>query len=341
MLREVVFGQDGNFSYDSLVTRYNSDLANGLGNLSSRILTLIEQHLQGIAPGKPAAAEDERDVRIVELRRQTISETCQHYDRFEFARALEGIWRLIAEVDKYLVETKPWVLVKTAGSFDQFVTTIYAAYEALREVVILAHPVLPETTVQIWKQMGQTANLASLDIDLDWPPIAGARIGKVEAIFPRVDKTEAIERIESMSIEEQNAASAAPKPASPGVAPAAPAAPGSAPAVPDKIAIEDFAKVEMRVGQIKTAERIVGADKLLKLTVDIGTEIRQICAGIAQYYEPETLIGRKVVVVVNLAPRKLRGVESNGMVVAASVGPEGRPVIAGFLEDVEVGARLK
>jgi methionyl-tRNA synthetase len=110
---------------------------------------------------------------------------------------------------------------------------------------------------------------------------------------------------------------------------------------PEKIAIEDFAKVEMRVGQVKTAERIVGADKLLKLTVDIGSEVRQICAGIAQYYEPESLVGRKVVVVVNLAPRKLRGVESNGMIVAASVGPEGRPVLAAFTEDVEVGARLK
>ena len=119
---------------------------------------------------------------------------------------------------------------------------------------------------------------------------------------------------------------------------ASPAPPAGA---SDKISIEDFTKVEMRVGQIKTAERIVGADKLLKLTVDIGTEVRQICAGIAQYYEPEALIGRKVAVVVNLAPRKLRGVESNGMIVAASVGPEGRPVLAGFHEEVEVGARLK
>jgi methionyl-tRNA synthetase len=124
-----------------------------------------------------------------------------------------------------------------------------------------------------------------------------------------------------------------------------PAAGAAAAAVPvaasERIGIEDFSKVEMRVGQVKTAERIVGADKLLKLTVDIGSEVRQICAGIAQFYEPESLIGRKVVVVTNLAPRKLRGVESNGMIVAASVGPEGRPVLAGFHEEVEVGARLK
>jgi len=152
--------------------------------------------------------------------------------------------------------------------------------------------------------------------------------------------------MEAMEKDAQNAPSpvTTPAPASTPVAGSgAAAAPQAAPqAAPEKIGIEDFAKVEMRVGQIKTAERIVGADKLLKLTVDIGTEIRQICAGIAQYYEPEKLIGRKVAVVVNLAPRKLRGVESNGMIVAATVGPEGRPVLAGFPdEDVEIGARLK
>ena len=167
----------------------------------------------------------------------------------------------------------------------------------------------------------------------------GTILGKFQALFPRVEKTEAIERIEAMANEELN-----PAPAS-AATPAASAPTAGAAATPavgtEKIGIEDFAKVEMRVGQIKTAERIVGADKLLKLTVDIGAEIRQICAGIAQYYEPESLIGRKVVVVVNLAPRKLRGVESNGMIVAASVGPEGRPVLTGFHEDVEVGARLK
>jgi len=153
--------------------------------------------------------------------------------------------------------------------------------------------------------------------------------------------------MESMEREEQNAPSpvAASTPAAGSSAAGAPGAgtgAAAAPAANEKIGIEDFAKVEMRVGQIKTAERIAGADKLLKLTVDIGTEIRQICAGIAQFYEPEKLIGRKVGVVVNLAPRKLRGVESNGMVLAAAVGPEGRPVLVGFPdEDVEIGARLK
>ena len=140
-----------------------------------------------------------------------------------------------------------------------------------------------------------------------------------------------------------------PKQPAPAAAPSAPgstpvaggAAAAAAPAAAEKIGIEDFAKVEMRVGLIKTAERIVGADKLLKLTVDIGSEVRQICAGIAQYYEPEKLIGRKIVIVANLAPRKMRGLESNGMLLAASLPTDGAPVLAGFLEDVPLGARLK
>jgi methionyl-tRNA synthetase len=199
--------------------------------------------------------------------------------------------------------------------------------------------------VKVWKLLGQTGNIALLELDnLRWGQLLpGVKLGEFQALFPRVEKTEAMERIEAMENQSQKpavapaAAAAANTPTSaPGVA-----APATTPAATEKIGIEDFAKVEMRVGQIQTAERIAGADKLLKLIVDIGTEVRQICAGIAQYYEPEKLIGRKVAVVTNLAPRKLRGVESNGMIVAASVGPEGRPVLAGFLEDVEVGARLK
>jgi methionyl-tRNA synthetase len=197
----------------------------------------------------------------------------------------------------------------------------------------------------VWALLGQREQLAAVPLDqLRWGQLApGTSLGKSLALFPRIDKTEAIERMEAMENEAQRQPppTAATAPAA-AAATGSPAAAGATPAAtPERIGIEDFSKVEMRVGQVKTAERIVGADKLLKLTVDIGTEIRQICAGIAQFYEPDTLIGRKVVVVTNLAPRKLRGVESNGMIVAASVGPEGRPVLAGFAEDVEVGARLK
>jgi methionyl-tRNA synthetase len=338
MLREIVFGQDGNFSYDSLVTRYNSDLANGLGNLASRTAALIEKNFAGKVP-KPAERQPQDDALAREAQ-AAIGEVLERFDKMEFARALEAIWGVIAAADKYLTTEQPWALGASEADQARKGTLLWMTAELLRIVSALAHPVLPDSTAKVWALLGQTTSLDSLELDgLRWGQLVpGTPLGKLQTLFPRVDKTEAIERIEAMANEELNSAAAVPKPAS---APAGPATPAAAPTVPDKIGIEDFAKVEMRVGQIKTAERIVGADKLLKLTVDIGTEIRQICAGIAQYYEPETLIGRKVVVVVNLAPRKLRGVESNGMVVAASVGPEGRPVIAGFLEDVEVGARLK
>ena len=342
LLREVVFGQDGNFSYDALVTRYNSDLANGLGNLASRTVALIEKNFAGKIP-KPGPRQPQDDALAKEAQ-TAIGEVLERYDKMEFARALETIWSVIGAADKYLTAEQPWALGSSEADQARKAMILWTAAELLRVVVALANPVLPATAAKVWILLGQAGSLDSFELDgLRWGQLApGAQLGKAQTLFPRVDKAEAIERIESMANEELN-----PKPAAPAPA-AAPAAAGtvaaaSAPAAttPEKIGIEDFSKVEMRVGQVNTAERIVGADKLLKLTVNIGTEVRQICAGIAQFYEPESLIGRKVVVVVNLAPRKLRGVESNGMIVAASVGPDGRPVLAGFLEDVEVGARLK
>src|SRR6266852_4365180 len=355
LLRETVFGQDGNFSYEALVQRYNSDLANGLGNLASRTLTMIEQNCSGQIPAPASEHVDSSASVLREMFRPAIwmivgnavTNDPGHYNEYQFSLALQDIWQLISHVDSYLVREKPWVLAKDTAKAQELANVLYDAAEALRIITILAHPVLPSTTEQIWKQLGQFSSVESQRIDhLDWGQLkSGTRIGMVRAIFPRIEHQEAVERMEAMEKEAQKQPSPVTAPAAtPASAPAAGgAAAAAAPqAAPEKIGIEDFAKVEMRVGQIKTAERIVGADKLLKLTVDIGTEIRQICAGIAQYYEPEKLIGRKVAVVVNLAPRKLRGVESNGMIIAASVGPEGRPVRAGFPdEDVEIGARLK
>jgi methionyl-tRNA synthetase len=339
LLREVVFGQDGNFSYDALVTRYNSDLANGLGNLASRTAALIEKNFGGKIP-KPAERKPQ-DEALANEAQAAIGEVLENYDRLSFARALETIWSVIASADKYLTTEQPWALGNSDQEQARKATVLWTTAELLRIVSALAHPVLPASTARVWALLGMPGSVGAVELDrLRWAQLApGTQMGKAQTLFPRVDKNEAIERIEAMANEEMNPTPAA-KPA------AASATPSGAAAAPqtatEKIGIEDFAKVEMRVGQIKTAERIVGADKLLKLTVDIGTEIRQICAGIAQYYEPEKLIGRKVAVVVNLAPRKLRGVESNGMIIAAAVGPEGRPVLAGFPdEDVEIGARLK
>jgi methionyl-tRNA synthetase len=344
LLRETVFGQDGNFSYDALVQRYNSDLANGFGNLASRTAAMIEKNCGGRIP-KPDVLQPQ-DTALAKEAQAAIGEVMEHYEKLEFSRGLEVLWALISAADKYLTVEKPWSLGESGDEQQRRANVLWTTAEVLRVVTVLTHPVLPESTARVWALLGQPGALGAVDLDgLAWGQLApGAALGKLQALFPRIEKSEAVERMEAMEKEAQNAPSpvAATTPAAAPATAGAAVAPATAPAVAEKIGIEDFAKVEMRVGQIKTAERIVGADKLLKLTVDIGTEIRQICAGIAQFYEPEKLIGRKVAVVVNLAPRKLRGVESNGMIVAASVGPEGRPVLAGFPdEDVEIGARLK
>jgi methionyl-tRNA synthetase len=343
LLREVVFGQDGNFSYDALVTRYNSDLANGLGNLASRTAAMIQKDFGGKIP--KSGERLPQDDALAKLAQEAVGVALEHYDKMEFARALETIWTLVAAVDKYLASEQPWALGRSDADQSRRATILWTAAEILRVVVALGYPVLPDAANKVWALLGQTDSLTALALDgLRWGQLApGTLLGKSQTLFPRVEKQEAIERIESMANDELNAKPAAPATPTAAATPAgaAAAAPSPAPVGIQQIGIDDFVKVEMRVGQVKTAERIVGADKLLKLTVDIGTEIRQICAGIAQFYEPDSLVGRKVVVVTNLAPRKLRGVESNGMIVAASVGPEGRPVLAGFAEDVEVGARLK
>jgi methionyl-tRNA synthetase len=350
LLRETVFGQDGNFSYDALVTRYNADLANGLGNLASRVITMINNFRNGVVPGfhekfRNALPGDPWFSPEAEAGREaTRSKILSEYENFRFSIAAEEIWKIIAHWgDQRLTVYQPWAEEQKPGQ-EWFVDSVlWLMAETLRHAAVLAHPLIPDATQKIWEQLGQPGKLSEFRIDqLQWGGLkAGTKIGKPQLLFPRIEKAEAIERMEAMEnepVKQPAPAAAASATASAGAASSA-AAP---PAAPEKIGIEDFAKVEMRVGQIKTAERIVGADKLLKLTVDIGTEIRQICAGIAQYYEPEKLVGRKVAVVVNLAPRKLRGVESNGMIIAASVGPEGRPVLAGFPdEDVEIGARLK
>jgi methionyl-tRNA synthetase len=351
LLREVVFGQDGSFSFDALVQRYNSDLANGLGNLASRTLTMIIRYFHGEVPypSRGAAHTGAEDI-IAALAKHTISEFHELFEQQQFSRALELAWALVAAVDKYIVENEPWTLGEKQDehSRSRLATVLYTSAEALRIVTALAYPVMPEATAKIWAQLGLGDIGKSSLADLQWGQLQlGTKLGKVEPVFPRADKS-AIERMQM--IEDQQRTPAATTEAQP-AAPAAVqgASQGSAPlnkppaaATPSdgKITIDDFAKIELRVAQVKVAEKVKGADKLLRLEVDLGTEVRQIVAGIAEAYAPETLIGRKVVIVANLAPRKLRGLESNGMIVAASL-EGGRPVLAAFLEEVPIGARLK
>jgi methionyl-tRNA synthetase len=286
LLREVVFGQDGNFSYDALVTRYNSDLANGLGNLASRTAAMIEKSFAGKIP--EAGKSKPQDETLARETQTAIGDILDYFEKLNFARALESLWAVIASADKYLTTEKPWSLGDSEADTERKTTVLATTAELLRIVTVLAHPVLPDSTAKIWTLLGQPGSVSAVDLDgLRWGHLAtGVSLGKPQTLFPRVEKSEAIERIESMANEELNPTSTpvpGPAAATPSVG-AAGAAAAAAPAASEKIGIEDFAKVDMRVGQIKTAERIVGADKLLKLTVDFGTEIRQFCAGIAQFY---------------------------------------------------------
>ena len=368
LLREIVFGQDGSFSFDALVQRYNADLANDLGNLASRTLTMITRYFGGQVPYPSAtAARKPADDEIAEVARRTIGEFNSHFEAFQFSRALESAWSLVGAVNKYLVENEPWTLGDKQDEISRarLATILYTSAEALRIVTALAYPVIPDSSTRIWQQLG-LGEIANFRLaELNWGQLhLGTKIGKVEPVFPRADKAvvETMQSIEQQRrttpVDSENKHAPAPeappraidvKPAPVPAAAAASAtattpAPAAKPAAPlpeGKISIEDFAKVEMRVGQVKVAEKVKGADKLLRLEVDLGSEVRQVVAGIAEAYAPELLIGRKVVIVANLAPRKLRGLVSDGMIVAASVGDQGKPVLASFLEDVPIGARLK
>jgi methionyl-tRNA synthetase len=346
LLREVVFGQDGSFSFDALVQRYNSDLANGIGNLASRTLTMINRYFKGEVPyPSPAASKSAADAVVAEAARKAIREFGSYFDQFQFSRALESAWGLIAVVDRYIVENEPWALGEKTDdeSRARLATVLYTSAEALRIATALAYPVIPDATAKIWAQLG-LGDIKKVPLaELAWGQLLlGTKLGEVYPVFPRADKS-AIERMQKMEDQQRPALEPSEPERKITVSPDAKlqaVPPPPAVATEGKIAIDDFAKVDLRVGTVKVAERVPKSDKLLRLEVDIGSEVRQVLAGIAEAYAPETLVGRKVVIVANLAPRKMRGLESNGMIVAASL--EGcKPVLASFLEDVPNGARLK
>ena len=329
LLREIVFGQDGTFSYDALIGRYNSDLANGLGNLASRTLTMIHQYRGDQIP-------EGSDPQIAALANQTVASVQQYFDAFEFSKGLEAVWALISAVDKYIVQKAPWKLARQLDPSSQadLSATLYTAAESLRISTALLSPVLPQSAPKIWAQLGMPESIENVRFEtLQWGTLeAGQKIGEIAPVFPRIDLKDAVasmRALEEQVTAEQNALL--------GKKPAEAAVPSGS----EKITIDDVMKVDLRVGLVKFAERVKNSDKLMHMKVDIGeAEPRTIVAGIAEAYTPEQLLHRKVVIVANLQPRKLKGIESNGMIVAASVDG-GKPVLAAFHEDIPVGARLK
>lgn len=351
VLREMVFGQDGKFSYESLIERANADLASGLGNLASRTFSMITKYREGRIPSGKIAEEnyihakragvnaDEQD--IVSALEHARDEWIRRFDNFEFSLGLETLWTAIARVDKLISDSKPWELIKDDKQAETLNAVLYRATETIRWLSVMLYPVMPNAAKSIYSQIGLEEDISKLDpAHLKWGELpANIQIGETAGVFPRIDKTRVMNEIKE-EIKEL-----------PEVQQAAPSAPVNTEVLTENesnadefITIDDFLKVELRVGEIKVAERIPKADKLLRFEIDLGeAQPRQILAGLAEYYEPETLIGRKVVVVANLKPRKMRGLESQGMICAASLednsGPT--PSLATFIEDVAIGARLK
>jgi methionyl-tRNA synthetase len=326
----MVFGQDCNLSYDAMVQRWNSDLANDLGNLLSRTVAMIVKYRDGVVP---ASGEAKGDSDVEAMAGRVIRDFRENFDAYSFSRALENVWELIARVNKYIVENEPWAIAEKPEEAGRLDGVLRHAAESLRVVAVLLAPVLPQTTQAIWEQLGldgraRDSRLDSLSFGAS---LGGKKIRGGASLFPRLDRKVVIEKLEAL-MESKTAAATAETTAAE-AAPTSPLAP--------QITIDDFAKVDLRVATVVEAERVKGADKLLRLLVDVGFEKRQILAGIAKAYEPEKLVGRKVVIVANLQPRKLRGMESNGMVVAASLGDNDQPVLVGFAEDVQNGARLR
>jgi methionyl-tRNA synthetase len=288
---------------------------------------MIQQYRGGVVPAGNAQ-------QIQKIACETIGATADAFYRFEFSKGLEAVWTLLSAVDKFIVEQAPWNLAKKPDGEAQLDSALYTAAEALRIATALLSPILPESCVKIWSQLGMPEPLESVRLDsLAWGQLrAGQKIGQIAAVFPRIDAKPAIEKMRELETQ-VSADQAVLLGKAPAVSPQAPTGP--------QINIDDFSKIDLRVGQVLSAERVKGADKLLHLKVDLAeAEPRSIVAGIAEAYAPEALVGRKVVIVANLAPRKLRGLTSNGMIVAASI-EGGKPVLAGFLEDIPVGARLK
>ncbi|HET6452969.1 MAG TPA: methionine--tRNA ligase [Armatimonadota bacterium] len=309
LMREVSFGLDGDFSIPALVGRFNADLANDLGNLLNRTLPLLQRHRNGIIP-KPDL--EDRGARILEnLVTSTAEEVAGYMDRLQFSEALGAIWTLVGRANKYMEEQAPWKLAKDESCAARLDTVLYAALETVRATAILVQPFMPSVSGIIWNQLGIEEPLPKqtwMDAGMWGKLRPGTQTREPKPIFPRID----MKAITQPPKEEEKV---------------------------EQISFDEFKKMELRVGTITAADRVPGADKLLQLTVDLGAEQRPVVAGIAQWYAPEDLVGKQIVVVANLAPATIRGVESRGMLLAADVN--GTAVLLGPDKEVPAGSGVR
>ena len=336
LVHDISFTSDSEFTYDNLEQRYNSYLANDLGNLLNRTLNMVKQYTDSQVND---AAARTKDGPIATLAKDVVAEVAGHLDALAPQAAIDAAWKLVAAANKQIDTDAPWKKRKEGDDLG-VADALYNALEACRISSVLIAPFLPHASAQIRKQLGLAEGVPSWSTASEWGGfVDGAAVGVAEPIFPRID------------IQKAQAAAAPAKKDKEKVKPMseiAPAANGTAPAAVDEapiddeyITIDDVAKLKLKVAEIKTAERIQGADKLLHLTIDVGEGAeRDLIAGIAQSYAPEDLPGKKIVVIANLAPRKMRGIFSNGMLLAAT-DADGKAILLSPEADVHVGAEVR
>ena len=309
LLREIVFGNDGNFSRDALITRINSDLANDLGNLLHRTVSMIEKYHGGVVTNAGVSEAVDEDLQA--LVKTTVANFEKDMDAMEINSAIKGVWALISRANKYIDETGPWILAKDEAKAARLQTVMYNLAETLRVVAILVAPFIPSTSPKIYTQLGLEVPAEFLLTDAEFGKMQSTKVQKGEPLYPRIEIAEDGATIIGGKRYEPKVEAPAPAVEEPKI---------EMEPIKEEITIDAFEKIDLRVGTVKAAEKVKKSKKLLKLQVMIGEEERTIVSGIAQYYEPEALIGRNVIVIANLAPAKLFGIESFGMLLAASDG---------------------
>ncbi len=325
LLREAPFGQDADFSHKALIGRINSDLANNLGNLLNRTVSMIKRYHDGKIPdpGETNAFDSLKDDFA-----SALPEIRKGYDELSYNKILERIWKLVDAGNKWIDVKAPWNLFKTDEGKKELAPVMYHTAESLRAIAVLIYPFMPHTSEQILIQLGVEGGpeKQSLDSITNWYGLKpGTEMQKGERLFPRIEEKQEQKIQETLDAASKNNAKPKTDSKDGGLA--------------DPISIEDVMKLDLRIGKILEAEKVKKSKKLIKLKVDIGFEVRQVVAGIATSYEPEMLIGRSIILVANLKPAKLMGIESQGMVLAGS--DDGQIVLAGFDKELPLGARVK
>ncbi len=332
LVKEVTYGGDGDFSWQRLQERYNADLANNLGNLVSRISAMADRYRKGLL--RPTGAPG----RLAEVGTAAVGEYQRHMDAFALEGGAASAFEIVDAANEYIAETEPWALDKDERQADRLSQVLFDVAEAVRVAAVLLLPIIPKSAAEILRRVGELSRPSDVTLQAAaWRNEGERTLQKVDALWPRIDTKEKSKdegKLRRVHVTEQpNPAAAAPT-----------AAPAAAPAAADpdagRITIDDFMKVDMRVAKVLAAEKVPNSRKLMKLQIDVGSEQRTLVAGIAEAYEPDQLVGRTVGVVFNLKPAKLMGIESNGMVLAAS--PDGgKPTLVTFDGDVPVGSRIR